>query len=196
MLLSSLDPNKVYSYADYYAWDCQQRVELINGKVFEMSPAPSAYHQEITLDTAVALRNFLKGKDCKVYIAPFDVRLPQKSKDDKEIFTVLQPDICVICDPAKIDRRGCIGAPDIVVEVLSPGNNAKEMNYKYTAYEQAGVQEYWVISPQNQLVFFYQLTNSRFVMDRINTVGDIVASSVLPGFTLNLEELFKSAPVE
>ena len=194
MQLSDIDLEKTYSYADYYTWRFAERVELINGKVYEMLPAPSFYHQEISGNVSNPLKNYLHNKPCKVIYAPFDVRLPQKGTDDKSIFTVLQPDICVICDLAKIDRRGCIGAPDIVVEILSPGNNTKELKKKYEVYETAGVKEYWVVSPQNQFVVIYTLTNGKFHASRFLTTGDIITSSVLPGFTLDLEEVFKGLP--
>jgi Uma2 family endonuclease len=196
MQLSSLDLNKIYTYADYYSWDFENRVELINGKIYEMAPAPSPYHQEIVSDINEPLKQFLRDKPCKVYFAPFDVRLPGKSKEDKEITTVLQPDICVICDLAKIDKRGCIGAPDIVVEILSPGNSAKEMKNKYEVYEQAGVKEYWIVIPQNQLFLVHKLVNGKFQLDPVKAVGDIVTTPILPGFTLDLTELFKNAPPE
>jgi Uma2 family endonuclease len=194
MQLSGLNPNKIYTYADYYSWDFEQRVELINGKIYEMFPAPSPYHQEIAGDINFELKQYMQDKLCKVYFAPFDVRLP--AKDNKEIITVLQPDICVICDLTKIDKRGCLGAPDIVVEILSPGNSTKEMKLKYEVYEQAGVKEYWIVSPQNLFFFVYTLVNGQFILGPIKTVGDIVASSVLPGFTLDLTELFKNAPAD
>jgi Uma2 family endonuclease len=191
MLFSDIDLNKNYSYADYFSWQFEERVELINGKVYKMSPAPSSYHQDIVLDIATSLKNHLHGKKCKVYVAPFDVRLPKKGVEDKSIFTVLQPDVCVICDLEKIDKRGCIGAPDIVVEVLSPGNNNKELKNKYEAYEAAGVQEYWVVSPQIQSVTLYVLTDGKFQSSRMLSTSDIVTSSVLPGFSLDLSELFQ-----
>ncbi len=196
MLLSILDPNKIYTYADYYKWDFEQRVELIKGKIFEMTPAPSPFHQEITMDISFAIKSFLKDKGCQIYFAPFDVRLPKKTANDEEIYTVLQPDICVICDLTKVDKKGCLGAPDIIVEVLSPGNSAKEMKSKYAVYEEAGVLEYWVVSPQNQLVFQYQLVNGKFHAEPIRAIGDAITSVVLPGFTLELAELFKNAPLE
>lgn len=195
MHLSNLDSNKTYTYADYYTWDFAQRVELINGKVFEMSPAPSPFHQEITMDISFAIKSYLKGKGCQIYFAPFDVRLPKKTAN-KDIYTVLQPDICVICDLTKVDKKGCLGAPDVVVEVLSPGNSAKEMKDKYAVYEEAGVLEYWVVSPQNQLVFQYRLVNGKFMAEPIKAIGDAITSVVLPGFTLELAELFKNAPTD
>ena len=110
--------------------------------------------------------------------------------------TVLQPDICVICDLAKIDKRGCVGAPDIVVEVLSPGNNTKELKNKYEMYEEAGVKEYWIVSPQNQSFLVHTLEEGKFKLSPLKTNGDFVTSSVLPGFSLDLSVLFKDAEPE
>ena len=196
MQLADLDMNKVYTYADYYSWKFAERVELIKGKIFKMSPAPNPYHQILTGDIYTLLNVFLRGKPCRVFIAPFDVRLPRKSNDDKDIITVLQPDICVICDLTKIDKRGCVGAPDIVVEVLSPGNNAKELKNKYEMYEEAGVTEYWIVSPQNQSFLVHTLVGGKFELSPLKTSGDIVTSSVLPGFSIDLTELFKNAEQE
>ena len=130
MQFSDLDLDKTYTYADYLKWTFDERLELIKGKIFSMSPAPAEIHQRISTIVGNELYNNLKGKPYQVYSAPFDVRLILKSKKPKEIITVLQPDICVICDLNKIDERGCIGAPDIVVEILSPSNNKKELKNK------------------------------------------------------------------
>ena len=134
--------------------------------------------------------NFLEGGSCEVYAAPFDVRIPRESKNDRNIMTVLQPDVCVICDQSKLDAKGCIGAPDIVVEVLSPGNNAKELKKKYEVYEEAGVQEYWVVSPQNQWVRIYTLTEGKFAESPYFVAGDMANSSVLEGFAIDITALF------
>ena len=192
MQLADLDVNKVYTYADYFKWKFEERIELIKGKIFKMSPAPSRKHQKIAGEIFVSINVFLSNKKCEVYIAPFDVRLPIKSKDDKDIITVLQPDVCVICDHSKLDDKGCIGAPDIVVEVLSPGNNAKELKNKYEVYEQSGVKEYWVVSPQDQTVLIHLLEDGIFKLLPVKVAGDIVTSAVLPGFKLDVQELFKS----
>src|ERR1700760_2712434 len=114
MELSDLDFSKTYTYADYFKWQFDERLELIKGKIFRMTPAPNRIHQEVSQAISLKLGNYLNGKKCKVYAAPFDVRLPRASKDDAAIYTVLQPDICVICDLSKLDDRGCIGAPDII----------------------------------------------------------------------------------
>ena len=191
MHLSDLDLNKTYTYADYFKWTFEERVELIKGRIFRMSPAPNRLHQRLNLKIAVRFENFLRNNNCSVYTAPFDVRFPRKSKNDKDIITVLQPDICVVCDPAKLDERGCIGAPDLVVEILSPGNNTREMKNKYEIYEEAGVKEYWVVSPQNETFLLYTLIDGKYQPSRTMAAGHVVTSAVLPGFTLNLEDLFK-----
>jgi len=184
MQLADLDLNKSYTYADYFKWQFEERVELIRGKIFKMSPAPNWFHQKIAGNISARLWLFLEDKPCEVYDAPFDVRIPRKSKNDKNIITVLQPDICVICDLTKLDQRGRIGAPDIVVEVLGPGNNAKELKKKHEVYEEAGVREYWVVSPQDQWMRIYALTEGKFLESPYFVDGDTVTSSVLPGFSL------------
>ena len=179
MRFADLDLSKTYSYADYFKWKFEERVELIKGKVFKMSPAPNRAHQKLAGHIYRYMGNFLEGKPCEVYTAPFDVRIPRKSKDDKDVITVLQPDVCVICDLSKLDEKGCIGAPDIAVEVLSPGNNAKELKKKYDVYEEAGVKEYWVVSPQNQWLRIYTLTKGKYIESPYLLAGDVAKSSVL-----------------
>ena len=196
MEFADLDLTKTYTYADYFKWQFEERVELIKGQIFKMSPAPNRFHQEIAGNIHVRLWLFLEAKPCKVYEAPFDVRIPRKTKNDKDIITVLQPDVCVICDPSKLDKRGCIGAPEIVVEVLSPGNNAKELQKKYQVYEEAGVQEYWVVSPQDQWMRVYTLTNGKFIESPYLLAGDTFNSTVLPGFSLDITDLFKDIPAD
>jgi Uma2 family endonuclease len=192
MQLADIDFSKEYTYADYLKWTFEERLELIKGKLFKMSPAPNRIHQKLSWEITRELSGYLKGKTCEAYAAPFDVRLPRKSKADQEIMTVVQPDICVICDPAKLDDRGCIGAPDIVVEILSPGNNKKEIANKYEVYEEAGVKEYWMVVPQEKAFWQYILKDGRYSAFRPKTLGDAVTTPILPGFSLNLDELFDS----
>ena len=187
-----IDLSLTYSYAHYLNWRFDDRVELIKGQVFKMSPAPSPYHQQISVRLASELFMFLKNKVFQVYPAPFDVRFPTESTADTDIYTVLQPDICVICDPvAKLDNRGCVGAPDIVVEILSPGNNKMELLNKYSVYQEFGVKEYWVISPAGKTFLKYTLDDSgKYQASKLFTLSEKVTSTVLPGFELNLDELF------
>lgn len=189
--VEDIDFSLSYSYANYLTWLFDDRVELIKGKVFMMSPAPSPLHQEISANISSAIHNYLKGKTCKIYYAPFDVRFPEKSKSDKDIHTVLQPDICVICDPEKIDSRGCIGAPDIVIEILSPGNNRTELLHKYIIYEQFGVREYWVVSSGDKTLLKYTLNSEgKYLPSKLLTLSEKVHSEVLPGFELDLDTVF------
>src|SRR5258708_31983018 len=121
--------------------------------------APNTLHQVVAGNLYGEMRNYLKGKSCQVFIAPFDIRLPiQNKKRDDEITTVVQPDVCVVCDPAKVDERGVCGAPDLVIEILSPGNSKKEVRDKYELYEEAGVKEYWVINPTEENLVTFLLT--------------------------------------
>jgi Uma2 family endonuclease len=192
MELSDLDFSKTYSYADYLKWQFDERLELIKGKIFQMSPAPSRSHQDISVTLTVKLASFLKGKPCKVYAAPFDVRLPRNSKEDAAIYTVLQPDLCVICDLSKLDDRGCMGAPDIAVEILSPGNNKKELRNKYEVYQEAGVKEYWIIHPSERTFLKYTLDDKElFQPSKLMIGGDEITSLVLPGFSMDLDEVFE-----
>src|SRR5271154_5459177 len=167
MQLSDLDLSKTYTYADYLKWTFDERLELIKGKIFKMSPAPGSVHQRLSFRLTLWMGTYLKGKSCELFAAPFDVRLPRVSQEDGKVITVVQPDICVICDRSKIDDKGCLGAPDIVVEILSPGNNKKELQNKYEVYEEAGVLEYWIIHPLEKTFFKYILTNGQFQSSRM-----------------------------
>ncbi len=189
MTISHLTINKLHSYADYLKWQLEERIELIKGKIYEMS-GPSRVHQKLSGRIFLEVGTFLKDKTCEVYSAPFDVRLPKKSNNDRDIYTVVQPDICVVCDHSKLDDKGCLGAPDIVVEILSPGNNVKELKYKYEVYEEAGIKEYWIVSPQDRTFSVYTLKDGKYHPSRIMVEGDIVKSKVLPGFKLDLKALF------
>ena len=193
MELVNPDLEKTYTYADYMTWTWDKRVELINGKVYEIA-MPDRQHQELSSFLHVAIGNYLARRRGKVYSAPFDVRIPRKSKDDKDIITVVQPDICVICDRSILDERGCLGAPDIVVEILSPSNNKKELRYKYEIYEEAAVKEYWVVFPKEKSLLMYTLTNGRYAASPFLYAGDTITSAVLPGFSLDLTLLFASSP--
>ena len=192
--IDDLDFSKTYTYADYYSWRFEERLELIKGKIFRMSPAPSGNHRLISGNIFGELYGFLKNKPCKVFSAPFDVRLVRNETSDKKVKNVVQPDVCVICDLTKMaDPRSCLGAPEIVVEILSPGNNKKELKTKYELYEEFGIKEYWIVYPDEQSVLRYVLNNGgKFVVgDRALTLGDKITTSILPGFELALDDIFR-----
>lgn len=158
----NLDLNKRYSYVDYLTWADDIRRELFDGFVKLMTPAPSRKHQEISFNLSGILRNFLLHKSCKAYHAPSDVRFPGKTKEksDKEIFTVVQPDLYVVCDLSKLDDRGCFGAPDFIIEIISPENSKRDIRDKYDLYQDNGVREYWIVNPNDENVSVFLLDES------------------------------------
>ncbi len=155
--ISQLDLSGKYTYANYLTWQFKDKVELIMGNIFRMTSAPSASHQGVSALMLGVCINNLKGKSCWVFPAPHDVRLSKNgSPADKQIETVVQPDICIICDPAKIDERGCNGAPDQVVKIVSNSSIERDPHEKYALYEESGVQEYWIVYPREKsfIIFF------------------------------------------
>lgn len=186
-----LQKDRKYTYADYATWDDEYRYELIDGTPYLMSPAPTPLHQEISAGFLAQLWTYLKGKTCKVYAAPFDVRLHADEEDD----TVVQPDLSVICDPQKIDDKGCKGAPDMVIEILSPSTFRHDQATKFNLYREAGVREYWVVSPEGRSVQVYLLQEGEYVA-RAFTDADAVSVGVLDGCTINLSEVFPAQEPE
>jgi Uma2 family endonuclease len=157
-----LDLNKRYTYADYLTWLDDITRELING-IIKMLPAPCSAHVRVSKNITWHLESVVrnnKGK-CEVFPAPFDVRFPKGNETaDDRIDTVVQPDICVVCDPSKIDENGCCGAPDMIVEVLSPSTAKKDMYDKFLLYEESGVREYWIVHPKDKSVHVFHLQDN------------------------------------
>ncbi len=194
MKVEEPDLSGTYTYSDYLSWSFTEMSELIRGKIFKMSPAPTSTHQKISLRLTLKIGNFLEGKKCQLFLAPFDVRLPQAPdrKSDKEIITVVQPDLCVVCDPSKIDERGCLGAPDWIIEILSRYTSAKDLREKFEVYEDAGVKEYWVVHPQEQTLLVYTLDVSGKYTGKLKPYvrGDQVLPASLPGLVIDLKDIF------
>lgn len=187
--INQLDLNKTYSYADYLLWRFKERVELIKGKILKMSPASSRKHQEISRNINRVLDQYFYGQKCKLYYAPFDVRIPRQSSDDKEVFTVVQPDLCMVCDESKLDDKGCIGAPDLIVEILSPGNSKREMKDKFELYQESGVREYWIVDPNQESVLIYILKNGEYIGLK-PVVDDVAVSYIFPDLTVHTNDIF------
>jgi Uma2 family endonuclease len=186
------DPSLSYTYADYLKWNFEERLELIRGRIFKMSPAPSPLHQRVTGNIHATIHQFLKKKKCVVYQAPFDVRLPTKNRNkDNQVTTVVQPDVCIICDETKIDERGCNGAPDLVAETLSPGNSIKEVNLKFELYEKSGVKEYWIIYPAEETVAVFLLDEKgKYNGATLYVHGDKILSEAVPGLKIKVNDIF------
>ena len=174
-----------YTYADYCAWDDGERWELIDGAAYAMSPAPSRAHQGVSGNLYGQFYNFLKGKPCKVYAAPFDVRLNADGYDD----TVVQPDLVIVCDRSKLDDKGCSGAPDMVIEILSPSTSSRDMVLKFNTYQRAGIREYWIVDPDSKMVSAHVLKNGEYTT---RAYGDTGAAPVrvLEGCEIDLEDVF------
>lgn len=179
-----------YTYADVLAWDENERAEIIGGEVF-MLATPSSDHQEISGELFAQLHAYLKGKKCKVYAAPFAVRLFEQEGDHPEdMDTVVEPDITVICDLEKIDKRGCKGTPDMVVEILSPSTQRHDRLTKFNLYQRAGVREYWIVDPVYQAVQSFVLEDGRYSVKEFGTAGDKMKVNVLENCVIDLSEVF------
>ena len=191
--IDKLDLNKTYSYADYLTWLFEDRVELYKGKIFKFDTFTNTLHQKTLGNLAGIMYPIFKKSIGNLFSAPFDVRLldKKKSKEDKDIYTVVQPDLCVICDENKIDERGAFGAPDLVIEILSPGNSKKEMKYKYDLYEEAKVLEYWIVNPADRTIFVFILKEDKFEGQHPLIEEDVINSPLFPQLDFILEDIFK-----
>ena len=190
--IDQLDLSKQYTYADYLTWQFDERVELIRGWISRMSPAPLVSHQLISMTLSNEIYSYLKGKDCKVFAAPFDVRLDYKrnSLPNKAITSVVQPDICVICDIEKLDEKGCIGAPDWIIEILSPGNTRKEMKEKFSLYEENGVKEYWIVDPVHLMIQVFDLKEDKFAWRSNYVKEDLIPVGIFEWFIIDSNLVF------
>ena len=190
--LSQLDPDKSYTYADYLTWRFEEFVELIRGKVLRRMAGARQRHQSYSVNITTLVRSFLRGKGCKVFTAPFDVRLTRGTGEgDAQFRTVVQPDIFVVCDLSKLDERGCLGAPDWIVEIVSPGNVTHDTKTKFDLYEENGVREYWIVYPGEQTVVAYVLDEH----GRYQPVGEYaepgpVPVAAVPGLVLQWADIF------
>jgi Uma2 family endonuclease len=192
--LSQLDLNKTYSYADYLTWQFDDMVELIKGKIVLMSPAPNVRHQTIETNLSRMLVNYFYKKKCRLFYAPFDVRLYDRKKSillNKDVFTVVQPDLCVVCNPEFLDEQGCNGAPDWIIEILSKGNSKKEMQTKYALYEEAGVSEYWIVYPDNRAIHQFVLDeNGHYQLKKMHSEEGIATPALFPELEVDVSDVF------
>ena len=183
-----------YSYADYLTWLDDKTREIINGVVKLMPFSVTSTHAELSAKILCKLMIHIekrKGR-CKVYHAPFDVRLPKNGETaDDKIYTILQPDVCVVCDLSKLDEKGCLGAPDLVVEVQSPSTARYDLTKKFHVYEEAGVREYWVVFSKKVLITVFHLQeNGKFDEGTVFKINNKVTSRVLEGLEIDMEKLF------
>jgi len=191
----ALNPREHYTYGDYLTWSDDVRYELIDGQAYLMAPAPTLEHQDIAGEIYRQLSNQLAGKACRPFIAPVDVRLPRKDEEDEEIDTVVQPDVLVVCDISKLDRRGVRGAPDFVVEVLSPSSAYHDHQRKREVYERAGVREYWLVDPLERTILVYRLDQQGgYGKPEVFEIRGETPVQVLAGVTLFWDDLVERWP--
>lgn len=191
--ITLLEPTASYSYADYLRWTFEERVEIIKGKFFNMSPAPIRIHQEVSVNLLTLFSNYLKGKKCKVYHAPFDVRLPNKPEDPfDKIQSVVQPDLCIVCKNNLLDEKGLNGAPDLIVEILSPSTENRDLNQKYQLYQENKVKEYWVAYPKEELidVFLLDSKTGRYLPALRYGISDEIPINLFDGYSINCTDIF------
>lgn len=181
----SLNSDGKYTYFDYITWDDEKRYELIDGIPYMMSPAPTQRHQEVSGALFNQFYTFLKGQSCKIFSAPFDVRLNVDCGDD----TVFQPDLLIVCDHSKLDGKCCKGAPDLVIEIVSPSTARTDRVIKYQKYLAAGVKEYWIVEPDTKTIQVCILENGRYYMTAYDDTASVTVS-ILEGLQISLPDVF------
>ena len=190
--VDQLDPDGNYTLADYLSWQFAESVEIIKGKLFKMSPAPRPKHQLIAGSVHAQFYNLVRRRKCKAFMAPFDVYFPTENGKP----SIVQPDVSIVCDLAKVTKRACEGAPDVTVEVLSPSTSKKDLTTKFELYSQFGVKEYWIVFPEEELVQQFVHNGQELKLHGIYTTG-LAPSEAIEGLTLDIDEVFdRELPLE
>jgi Uma2 family endonuclease len=179
-----------HTYGDYLTWSASHGDELIDGTAYVREPpAPSRSHQSVVLELGRQAANALKGKPCRVYVAPFDVRLPKSTERDDQIDTVVQPDVLIVCDLQKLDARGMRGAPDWIAEVLSPGTASHDKIVKLRVYERAGVREVWLVDPIERTLTIHRLEAGRYGRATLLELKGQTPLTAVPGVTIDWDQV-------
>ncbi|WP_246516675.1 Uma2 family endonuclease [Salicibibacter cibarius] len=179
------------SYADYLQWNKDLRCEAFDGMIVNMTPSPTPGHQKIQVELSVEIGSYLREKDCEILTAPLDVCLfATPETPNEEIKNWIQPDLMIVCDPKKIEEKRIIGAPDLVIEILSPATARTDRLTKYNKYEEAGVKEYWIVDPHHETVEVFVLQDQSFERVDVFTKNDVVKVSLFPDFEVQLNKIF------
>ncbi len=183
---------QIYTYADYLTWDEKERWEILDGVPF-MQAAPSRIHQEISMELSTQFHTYLKGKLCRVFAAPFCVRL-DVVENEADTKNIVEPDITIVCDGSKLDEKGCKGSPDMIVEITSPSTGKIDRIVKFNLYEHAGVREYWVVEPDQKLVSVFLLqSDNRFGRPGMFTDKDKITVAIFPDLVVDLKDIFSAS---
>lgn len=194
MPLARKGNNQPWTYADYLTWPDDERWEIIEGVAYSMSPSPSVSHQRISRALTRIIATHLLGRQCELFAAPFDVRLADSTAvSDNYVETVVQPDIIVVCDPSKIDSRGCNGAPDLIIEITSPSTGKNDLTIKFDLYQRHGVKEYWIVHPDEQTVMVFRLQeNGVYNVSGRFGCTDCIGVPLLGDLMIELKDVFST----
>jgi Uma2 family endonuclease len=188
--VSEPDLSGTYTAADYMSWTFDGLVELIRGKIFKMSPAPSTQHQVVLRNLNRHFDQLFTGSPCISLFAPLDVYLVKPDEEADKTNNIVQPDLLVVCDKTKIKSFGCVGAPDLVVEIISPHTSKKDLTLKYTLYEEYGVREYWTVYPQEKIIHIFILSDGHYAAPKIYTQDETAVSTIFPDLQIPLDGVF------
>lgn len=190
--MDAMKQEKFYTYEDYCKFNDDKRREVINGVIYLMSPGVNKEHQDISVNLSGMFWDYLKGKKCKVYYAPFDVRLPKEGETKETVSNIVQPDIFVVCDKNKLDRRGCFGSPDLIIEILSPSTSKRDKTEKFNLYQEHGVLEYWVVDALHQTIDRFSLDKNtgKYKQAECFDRNDTISPTIFSDFTISLEDVF------
>lgn len=182
--------NEKYTYADYLTWPEDERWEIIDGIAYAQA-APSWQHQAISSELSTQFVNYLRGKSCRVFTAPFDLRLPEENEKDEDTKNVLQPDLVVVCDKKGLKGTGYYGIPELIIEITSPSTSRRDRLLKFNKYEKAGVKEYWIVEPEGKFVSVFTLQgNKRYGRPELYSEKDTINVSIFPDLVIELEPVF------
>lgn len=184
---------EVMTFKKYSTWDEQKRCEVLDGKIINMAPSPLPEHQEISMQLSIEIGSYLRDRNCSVFAAPIDVYLFEDSNEnwiDENVRNWLIPDLIIVCDPNKIKRSKIVGAPDLVVEIISPSTAKIDRLDKRLAYQRAGVKEYWIVDPANQIIEVYLLKNHSLELHNVYSRENSITVQILENLTLDLSIIF------
>ena len=186
----SFDYKLEYTYSDYLKFEFDEMVELIRGKIFKMSPAPSTTHQRISMKLCLKLGHYFENKKCELFAAPTDVVLPIHKVAKKKSTTVVQPDIFVICDPSMVEEKCVYGVPDLVIEILSRHTRKKDIQLKHEVYQESGVREYWIVFPKDEIIDIFVLEDCKFVLKSRHAGNEVFTSHIFPDLEVDTSDIF------
>lgn len=190
--MANIAENKLYTYSDYLSYPEGERIEIIDGHIYRMAAAPSRIHQAIIMELSTIINSYIKSNNgsCKVYSAPFDVILKNDDEQVTSSKNIVQPDISVICDKSKLTDKGCTGAPDMIIEVVSSYNPNSDYIRKLNLYDQFKVREYWIVNPMEETILVYSLNeNYQYAAPKSYTFKSTIKVGIYDDLEIDFNDL-------